>query len=310
MEEKCWLIWQKNKMNSNKIDIRQASFITTMGIVLNITLSFLKITVGIFGKSNAILADGIHSLSDLFTDFATIFFVFFGRRKIDKTHKYGHGKFETLGSIIIGLTLVLVGILVIISSTQTIIKIYNATTVDKPSIWALVIAVISIITKEALFKKTKTVGEKIRSSSIIANAYHHRSDAFSSIATTIGISGAIILGNRWIILDPIAAIVVGILIVKMSFDILITALNELMEKSLPEKIEKEIIECIKSVDGVKNVHNLKTRQIGPLFAIEVHVKVDKTLSVVQSHNIATSIENKLKDIYGKETHIGIHIEPF
>ncbi len=289
---------------------KEAMKVTYVGLVINIVLSSFKIFAGFFGNSNAMVADGFHSLSDLLTDLIVITFLGISEKEKDKTHKYGHGKFETFGTMLIGFALFVVGISLMFSGILTIKDILTGIRTTKPLLIALIAAIISVIVKETLFWYTVKIGEKNKSSSVIANAWHHRSDALSSIATTIGIFGAIILGQKWIILDPIAGIIVSLLIVKMSIDITLPCFKELVENSLPENIESDIINAIKSVSGVKDLHNLKTRKIGSAFAIEVHVKVNKDLSVEESHNIATDIENKLREKYGGETHIGIHIEPF
>jgi len=289
---------------------KEAMRVTYVGLVINIVLSSFKIFAGFFGNSNAMVADGFHSLSDLLTDLIVITFLGISEKEKDKTHKYGHGKFETFGTMLIGFILFVVGISLMFSGILTIKNILIGIRTTKPLLIALIAAIISVIVKETLFWYTVKIGEKNKSSSVIANAWHHRSDALSSIATTIGILGAIILGQKWIILDPIAGIIVSLLIVKMSIDITLPCFKELVENSLPENIESDIINAIKSVSGVKDLHNLKTRKIGSAFAIEVHVKVNKDLSVEESHNIATDIENKLREKYGGETHIGIHIEPF
>lgn len=283
---------------------------TAVGFAANICLTVFKIFAGITGKSSAMVADGIHSLSDLATDIVVFISVRIAGRDKDKTHRYGHGKFETFGTMIVSLALVLVGAGILVSGMQKVLYVFWGGTIAAPSMIALSAALLSILTKEALFWYTVKCGKKIDSQAVIANAWHHRSDALSSIATTIGISGAIFLGDKWTVLDPIAGVLVSFFILKIAYDLIVPCIKELLETALPEETENSIISTISGVEGVRAFHNLKTRKIGSSFAIEVHVKVDKTLSVEQSHNIATKIEIALRDACGGDTYTGIHIEPY
>jgi cation diffusion facilitator family transporter len=297
-------------IKEKKQRVREASHVTAVGFAANIYLTAFKISAGITGKSSAMVADGIHSLSDLATDIVVFISVRIAGRDKDKNHRYGHGKFETFGTMIVSLALALVGAGVLVSGMQKILSALSGEIIPPPSMIALSAALLSILTKEALFWYTVKCGKKIDSQAVIANAWHHRSDALSSIATTIGISGAMFLGERWTVLDPIAGVLVSILILKIAFDLIVPCIKELLENALPEDTENDIMNAISGVEGVRAFHNLKTRKIGSAVAIEVHVKVDKMLSVEQSHNIATQIEIALRDRYGSDTHTGIHIEPY
>lgn len=294
--------------NNKRVEtIRNA---TLVGSVANLLLTVGKIIAGIIGKSSAMLADGVHSLSDLVTDVIVLIFIKISGKEQDECHQYGHGKYETFATMLISFALMMVGAGILWTGAKEVINSFRGLVIEEPSLIALYAALISIVTKEGLFWYTKIVGEKVNSQAMHANAWHHRSDAFSSIGTLIGISGAIFLGEKWRVLDPIAGVIVSFFILKVAYDIAIPSIKELLENSLPQEIEKEIKEVIEGTAGVKGFHKLKTRKIGTIYAIEVHVQVNKDLTVESSHHIATQVENALRDKYGNHSHIGIHIEPF
>lgn len=290
--------------------LKQINKVTIVGFLVNLGLTIAKVVAGIIGKSSAMVADGVHSLSDFVTDIIVLVFVKYSSKDLDHDHKYGHGKFETFATMIIAFALAVVGIGIFWSGLQKVLLAIKGEIIEQPGFIALGAAIVSIISKEALFWYTIKTGKQVNSQAVVANAWHHRSDAFSSIGTAIGISGAIFLGEKWRVLDPIAGIIVSFFIVKVAWDLAKPSINELLESSLPEETEREIAELIKNVNGVKDYHRLKTRKIGNTYAIEAHVKVDKDLTVEASHNIATEIEILLRDKFGEQTHIGIHIEPY
>jgi len=288
-----------------------AANITLKGTVVNLLLVVAKLLAGIFGKSSAMIADALHSV----TDFASDLFVLLGFRIAnkppDKSHHYGHGKFETLITIVVALMILLAGLLILSNALyQVYLHIQQGNVLETPGKIALIAALISIVAKELLYRATRKVGIKIKSDALIANAWHHRSDALSSVATLIGIGGAILLGERWAILDPIAAFVVSILILIVGIRMLGKGIMELMETSIGEEKEEEILSLVNSVEGAYNPHNLKTRKIGNSVAIEIHIEVDKRLKITKAHDIATEVEDTLKVRFGEETHISIHIEPY
>ncbi len=289
---------------------KQASKVTFLGFIVNLFLTIIKILAGVFGKSGAMFADGIHSLSDLATDIVVIVFIGIAGKEKDRNHRYGHGKFETFATMLISFVLLFVGIGILYDGSEKIINSILGEAIEQPAMIALYAAFLSILLKEALYWHTLFVGKKINSKTVIANAWHHRTDAFSSIGTALGIAGAIYLGEQWRILDPLAGIVVSIFILKVAWQLGKPSIMELLETSLPEHTEREIIDIIESVDGVRSQHNLKTRNIGIVHAVEIHVKVDKHLSVEQSHDIATDIEVALRNRFGEETHVAVHLEPF
>lgn len=282
---------------------------TLIGTAVNAILIVLKFIAGIVGRSSAMVADAVHSLSDFITDVIVLVFVKIAGKPRDKSHDYGHGKFETLATVIIGLILVVAGIGLMINGIELVIKSLNGTSLPRPGILALIIAVISILSKEWLYHFTVLKGKEVNSQAVIANAWHHRSDAISSGGTLIGIAGAMFLGDRWRILDPIAAIVVSFFIIKSGYDIMKPCIQELLEASLPEEQEKEIMNIVSSIPGIKNVHNLRTRRIGNDIAVDLHAKMDGDLSLSAAHAIATLAEKAIKQRFGEKAFVNIHMEP-
>lgn len=288
---------------------REIFRVTWIGSIVNLLLLIFKFVAGIVGHSAAMVADAVHSLSDFVTDIIVILFVRISGKPQDEGHDYGHGKYETLATAIIGIILFFVGVGILYNGTTSVIDTLGGKTLVKPSIWALIVAAISILSKELLYRYTIYKGKHLNSQALTANAWHHRSDALSSIGTLIGIGGAICLGEQWRILDPIAAIVVSIFIMKVAMQLLKPCVDELLERSLPADTENKILEIIGSFPEVSAPHNLRTRRIGNHIAIEVHIRMAGEISLLEAHTIATNIERRLKDEFGNMTHIGIHMEP-
>jgi cation diffusion facilitator family transporter len=283
--------------------------ITLWGAVVNIVLTIGKIAAGIFGKSAAMVADGIHSLSDLASDIIVLIFTHISSKGQDKKHAFGHGKFETLATLIVSVILVVVGARLMGNAIKSIVGVFNGIDIPKPGYIALIAAAVSILAKEFIYQATVKVGKKTGSTAVIANAWHHRSDAFSSIGSLIGIGGAILLGNKWTILDPIVSCIISIAIIVVAVKMALPSLEELLETSLPEEIEKEIIQTISAVKGVVDVHDLRTRRNGMTFIINAHIIVSSQISIVEAHDISTEAEEAIRKKYGPETHISIHVEP-
>lgn len=283
--------------------------VTIVGSIVNFLLLVFKFFAGIAGHSAAMLADAVHSLSDFITDIVVIVFVRIAGKPEDKGHDYGHGKYETLATAIIGLLLLCVGFGIFWNGASSIYTFLQGGQLESPGVVALVAALVSIVSKEILYQYTVIQGKKLNSQAVVANAWHHRSDALSSIGTAIGIGGAILLGDHWRVLDPIAAVVVSFFIMKVSVQLLIPCVDELLEKSLPDDVEKEIEQTVLSFPGVSQPHHLRTRRIGSYYAIEIHVRMDGKITLEEAHSTATAIENKLKEMFGKGTHVGIHVEP-
>lgn len=282
---------------------------TIAGSVVNVLLLTGKFIAGILGNSQAMIADAVHSLSDFVTDLVVLVFVKISNKPKNKMYHYGHGKFETLATAIIGVTLLAVAIGICWNGLQRIWGAWNGVALDSPGIIALVAAIASIVAKEVLFQWTNKTGKRIKSQILIANAWHHRSDALSSIATALGIAGAIFLGEKWRILDPIAAVLVSFFIVRVAYGLLKKSLGELLERSLDTEIEEEMMEIIKKHPGVCESHNFRTRCIGNNYAIDVDIRVDSTLTIVEAHDIAHSLEEEIRRKYGEDTFIMTHIEP-
>ncbi len=238
------------------------------------------------------------------------FFIRFSGKDCDEEHPYGHGKFETFASLIIS-TILFAGGLGLRGNGIEKIKLASEGTPPLTPGWiALIAALISILTKEILYRYTVKVGKEINNAAVIANAWHHRSDALSSIGTLIGISGAIILGGKWAVLDPIAAVIVSVFILRVAVQLGLPSVNELLEKALPKDVEKEILDLIYQSPEIKDTHRLRTRKIGNIYAIDIHIKLDPSITFVASHDVATEVENRLRCKYGKKTLINIHTEPY
>jgi cation diffusion facilitator family transporter len=288
---------------------REAKKVTWVGFVINLLLSIAKLIAGITGKSAAMVADAVHSISDFTTDVVVIAFVGVTAKDCDDNHHYGHGKYETFATLLISAALLAVGIGLLLNGVQNSIKVINGESLESPKIIALVAAIISVVFKEGLYWYTVIVGKKINNKAVIANAWHHRSDAFSSIGTSLGIGGAIFLGEKWRILDPLAGALVSVFIIKVAIDLGLPSIKELLESSIPKKEEEDIIRVITNTDGVKMYHHLRTRKVGNAYAIDVHIKLDRNISFIKSHDIATDLENQLRAIYGNNTILSIHTEP-
>lgn len=279
------------------------------GAFVNVVLTVFKILAGVLGRSSAMIADGVHSLSDLLSDVVVLVFTRISSKGQDRDHSFGHGKFETLATLIISILLVAVGANLLSSGVRNIIGVINGEILERPGYVALVAAVVSIVAKEIIYHATVRTGRKTGSTAVIANAWHHRSDAFSSVGSLIGIGGALVLGDKWTVLDPLASCVISVAIIVVAVKMAMPSLAELLEASLPEEIEDEILATASSVEGVNDVHELKTRRNGMSFIIDAHIAVDPDISVVEAHDIATNVENALRERYGRETQINIHVEP-
>lgn len=292
-------------MNREK-EIRK---ITLWGTAVNLLLTVFKIVAGVLGRSAAMIADGVHSLSDLLSDIVVLIFTHISSKGKDRDHSFGHGKFETLATLIVSTILVAAGANLMANGVSSIIGVFNGEVIPKPGYIALLAAAISIIAKEILYHATVKIGREQSSNVVIANAWHHRSDAFSSIGSLVSICGAIFLGDRWTILDPLASCIISVVIVVVAVRMAIPSLAELLETSLPEEIEQDIKTIAMSINGVDDIHELKTRRNGISFIIDAHIAVNPNLSIVEAHDIATNVEEALLAKYGRETQINIHVEP-
>lgn len=288
---------------------REIQKVTLVGSAGNIALMIFKFIAGILGHSSAMIADAVHSLSDFVTDIIVLVFVSLSAKPQDRSHDYGHGKFETIATFFIGLALIAAAVGIIVSGVMALIDWAGGAKLKAPGQLALWAALLSIVVKEVLYQYTAYKGKRLNSQAVVANAWHHRSDALSSIAAAIGIGGAILLGDRWTVLDPIASIVVGLFLVKVAVGLLRTSIGELTEGSLPQETEQEIENIITSFSEISEPHNLRTRRIGNRIAIEAHIRMDGNMPLRDVHNITSQVEQRLKERFGEETHITLHMEP-
>lgn len=283
--------------------------VTLTGSIVNMVLLVMKFAAGILGHSAAMVADAVHSLSDFLTDIVVLVFVKLSTKPADNDHDYGHGKYETIATSIIGMALVVVAVMLGWNGAEKIIQVIQGEKLESPGLIALVAAVASIMLKEWVFRITRKVARDVNSQALEANAWHHRSDALSSIGTAIGIGGALMLGNNWAMLDPLAAIIVSVMIFITAFRLLRQASGELLEESLPRETENKIEQIVYQDPLVSDVHNLHTRRIGSIIAIEMHLRLPGDISLSESHVHATEIEKRLRGEFGTGTHIMLHIEP-
>ena len=283
--------------------------VTLVGSVVNLLLVGLKAVAGVAGHSAAMVSDAVHSLSDFVTDIVVLVFVRVSARPQDEDHDYGHGKYETLATLFIGLALAAAAVGIVVSGAGKLARWLQGEDLPAPGKVALVAALVSIAVKELLYQYTRLKGKHLQSKALEANAWHHRSDALSSVGTAIGIGGALLLGNRWTVLDPLASIVVGAMLVKVAWDLLGPSFGELTDSSLPVETEEEMLEIIRGVPGVEDPHNLRTRRIGNRIAAEVHIRLDGGLSLSEAHEKASEVERRFKDRFGAQSHIIVHMEP-
>ena len=288
---------------------KELTIVTLVGSIGNLVLLTFKFVAGIVGHSAAMTADAVHSLSDFLTDLIVLVFVRIGAKPQDASHDYGHGKFETLATLFVALALVGAAIGIIVSGAVKFARWLQGETLEMPGSLALWAALLSIVVKEVLFRYTIAKGKALESPAVVANAWHHRSDALSSIGAAIGIGGALLLGQKWAVLDPLASIVVGAMLVKVAWDLLKSSTGELTDMSLPEDTEREIEDIIRSFPEVTEPHDLRTRRIGNRIAIETHVLMNGDMPLREAHDIVTAIEQKIKDRFGPATLVTIHMEP-
>ena len=276
---------------------------------MNVLLLAFKFVAGIMGHSAAMVADAVHSLSDFVTDVVVLVFVHISGKPEDKSHEFGHGKFETLAQTLIGFMLLAVSVGIVYGGLAKIATWLNGEQLKAPGMLALWAALLSIVLKEGVFHYTMRKAKQLDSQAVEANAWHHRSDALSSIGTALGIGGAIFLGQRWAVLDPLASVIVGLFIVKVAVVLLRGGIGDLTEQSLPDEVEQEMLRLAASVPGVEEPHDLRTRRIGSHYAIELHILMDADVSLRQAHDKASEVEDLLKKHYGEETHVIVHVEP-
>lgn len=289
---------------------KQIYRITLWGSVVNVALTVLKFAAGIIGASAAMIADAVHSLSDLLTDFVVLLFVRISSRPADTDHPYGHGKYETLATTIVAIALLAAGAVLAAEGVEKIVGALHGEPIALPGRIALWAALISIAAKELIYQLTIRVSRKVDSSALEANAWHHRTDALSSVATAIGIGGALLFGGKWAILDPIAALLVSVFIIIAAAKLLHGAVQELLEKRLPEEIEQQIRDIVAQDSEMSELHKLRTRRVGNVYSIEMHLRMPGRVSLYEAHRHSMLLEQRLRERFGQDTLVSIHLEPF
>ena len=291
--------------------VRIARKVTWVGFWVNAVLGVAKVVGGILGRSAALIADGVHSFSDFVSDIIVIVMVGISRKRPDQGHAFGHGRFETLATLMLAVVLFMVAIGIAWDGVDRIIAVARGETLPRPGMVALVILVVSIGAKEWLYHYTRRAGERIHSEAVIANAWHHRSDSFSSIATLLGVTGAMFLGEKWRILDPIAAVVVAVFIAVVAWRMAHPAIDEMLGASLKKDDVLALEKALQETPGVMAWHHLRTFKSGNDAYVEVHLKVDPEINVREAHDIATAAErNMTAAINDYDAHITTHIEPY
>jgi len=292
-------------MRNHKIESgnKQIRFVTNLGIVGNIVLSAVKVGVGFFAGSMALIADGIHSLSDMATDIAVLLGVYFGSKQPDERHQYGHGRIETFSSGFIGIALIGVGGVMI---ERAAADIAAAGRYVRPGFIVLFVAIFSIVVKELLYRATKRVAVKTHSSALYANAWHHRSDSLSSVAVVIGFV-SLQFGFKYG--DQLAAVAVGLMIVLVGIRIIRDCLSELTEGAVDSGTIEHIENVINADASIRQWHKLRSRTVGREVFLDLHILVDPDLTIAAAHEIAESLESTLHEQISRPVNITVHIEP-
>ncbi len=278
--------------------------VTLLGLLVNVLLVLLKFLAGIFGDSQALIADAVHSISDMFTDAVVLLGIKIGGKPPDEEHHFGHARIETLASAIVGLALIGTAVYLGFDAALNI----HGHTEYQPTGIALIGAGVSIALKEALYRYTVLIGRRIKSQLIVANAWHHRSDALSSIAVLLGVGGTLIKPS-WHILDACAALIVSFFIIKVGLDILLKTLREFTDTAPRPEIIKEIMQCSLSVEGVMDAHDLRVRTSGGFYQAEIHIVVNGQLTVVEGHRIAKTVERCLTEEMDALDRVIVHVDP-
>ncbi|MFP4482877.1 MAG: cation diffusion facilitator family transporter [Thermovirgaceae bacterium] len=303
---------QEESETSNKTGdhrSKKALRVSWVGLVSNAALMVLKFAGGILGNSAAVTADAVNSLSDFATDIVAVAAFRMTGKPVDATHDYGHGKFETLSSLVIGVFLVAAALGIFWGGLSRIMVICRGNTIPEPGMIALAAAGITIFWKEVLYRYTQKAAKGLESDALMAKAWDHRSDALASSGTFAAITGAVFFGERARILDPIAALAVGVLILRIALPVIKRSVGELSEASLPEETERKLLAAILAVPGIISAHHLRTRRIGPSVAVDVHVIVKASLSVKEGHDIATAAEEAIRRLHGDDAFVSVHVEP-
>ena len=293
--------------HTNARKIRRA---VGIGCIVNAVLMVLKMVTGHYGHSDALVADGFHSLNDFAADLIMLMFVGISFRGPDSRYSYGYGKFETFSTFLMSSFLIIVSLIIGYEGIESLVGYSRGMELEQPDIWTVIVVLFAMAAKEGLYHFYSSAGKKAGSKALVANAWHHRSDALSSMATLVGIAGAMFLGDQWRILDPIAAMVVSVFIVVVAVKIGRPAVAELLERSLPADVVEGMYRVIGSTPGVRAFHRFASRHNGNRMIVDFHIKVDPDISVVGGHHIASEVEHRLKEHYGQAVTATIHVEPY
>ncbi len=288
----------------------KARKVTVLSFIINCILSAGKITIGIIGTSGALIADGIHSLSDLITDIIVFVSLKIAQKPADDKHNYGHGKVEIVATVLVSIALFIAGFTIGRDGIEDLIGFFKGGAAESPALIVVIAAGISLIVKELLFRYTMKTGKETGSEVLIANAWHQRSDAFSSLGVLVGSGGAWLLGNNFAFLDSAAQIIVSLFIFRAAYKILMPNLGQLADAAIDEDEINEIRKMLEANPNVIDYHHLRTRHVGSLHAIDVHILVDPHHDINSAHDISTMIECELKSYLGTDCFVSIHIEPY
>jgi cation diffusion facilitator family transporter len=288
----------------------QANRVTWLSVVVNTVLTLMKFVAGLLGHSSALVADALHSASDFATDFAVLVGMRLARRPQDGDHPYGHGKYETLAAVIVGVALAAVGICISFHAGHTLVEAWWwGTYPSRPTLFALWAAIVSIVVKEALYQVTVRVARETKNDALLANAWHHRSDALSSIGTAVGAGVAACFGGAWVLFDAIAAAFVGVVLLKIAWEIVRDSLDKLMEQGMSLEETAQIFELVHAVPGISEPHHLRSRRVGTVAVIELHFRVDPEMTVREGHGLASQVEQHLRVAFGHDAIVTVHVEP-
>lgn len=286
--------------NNEKIAIK----VSIISIILNCLLTLIKFISGVISKSSAMISDSVHSLSDVLSTFVVIIGVKISNKKADSDHPYGHERIECVSAIILSGMLFVVGALIGINGIK---NVTNSSNLVMPGVLALIASIISIISKEAMYQYTIRVSKKINSAALKADAWHHRSDALSSIGSFIGILGSR-LGFK--VFDPLASVIISLCIIKVSIDIFKDAIDKMVDKSCGKEVIDKVISVIEKNESVKNIDDIKTRQFGNKAYVDVEISVDENLLLKDAHKVAEEIHNSVENEINIVKHCMVHVNPY
>jgi len=277
--------------------------VTLIGSAIDLLLAIIKLVAGFFGQSQALIADGVHSLSDLATDFVVLYAAKHSSRDADESHPYGHGRFETIATVVLGIALILVAAGITWDAVE---RLFHPEELLQPGLLALLVAALSVVAKEWIYHYTKRLADRLRSPMLAANAWHSRTDAISSVIVIVGVAGSM-AGLPYT--DAIAAAGVGLFIAKIGWDLAWHSVRELVDTGLEEDQLSEIRDIIREVDGVQGLHSLRTRRVGADVLVDVHIMVESHLSVSEGHHIGEVVRVRLLQDHDEVNDVLVHIDP-